>query len=116
MRSAPITRVENNRLPGENGGPRGENIGAATFRRNGVQILVVFSDQLGWDHVSVSLDVPRCPTWDEMCFVKDIFFREDELAIQYHPRAAEYVKVHPFVLHLWRPQSEIVPTPPLIMV
>lgn len=27
----------------------------------------------GWDHVSVSLP-NRCPTWEEMCKVKDLFF------------------------------------------
>jgi hypothetical protein len=55
----------------------------------------------GWEHVSVS--VPgRCPNWIEMCFVKDLFWGEDELVIQYHVPKSEHVDNHPFVLHLWR--------------
>ena len=40
----------------------------------GATLRVLFSDGLGWDHVSVSL-ADRCPTWAEMCFIKDLFLR-----------------------------------------
>jgi len=73
--------------------------------------LVVFSWGGGWDHVSVSYR-HRCCTWDEMCQVKDMFFREDEWAAQYHPAKADYVNNHPFTLHLWRPQAVPMPVPP----
>jgi len=85
------------------------------------------SDGKGWDHVSVSLlkatarrhkydQVERCPTWGDMCFIKDIFFNEDETVIQYHPAQSDYVNVLDYCLHLWRPQGVEVPQPPLIMV
>ena len=78
-------------------------------------MTVVFSWGGGWDHVSVSLG-HRCPTWEEMCEVKDIFFREDECCVEYHPRKADYVNVYPYCLHIWKPQSGAVPTPPKIFV
>ena len=36
------------------------------------EIAFIASWAGGWEHVSVSLR-NRCPTWDEMCLVKDIF-------------------------------------------
>ena len=44
-------------------------------------LKVQISDGAGWDHVSVSLP-DRCPAWEEMCFVKELFFLPDEVAIQ----------------------------------
>lgn len=76
---------------------------------------VVFSDGLGWDHVSVSF-MRRCPTWDEMCEIKNMFFRNDETVIQYHPRKDEYVDEHPYCLHLWRWQHGEMLCPPSFMV
>lgn len=67
-----------------------------------------------WDHVSVSRP-DRCPTWPEMCWVKDLFFKPDEVAMQLHP-VAEYINNHPFCLHLWRPLDATVPLPPSILV
>ena len=64
-----------------------------------------------WDHVSVSCE-RRCPTWQEMCWVKEIFFADDELVVQYHPAKSDYVNEHPFVLHLWRPLVSPIPMPP----
>jgi hypothetical protein len=66
---------------------------------------VIASDGKGWDHVSISLP-NRCPTWDEMCFVKDLFFEEDETVVQFHPRKSQYVNSHPFCLHLWKLQGQ----------
>lgn len=69
----------------------------------------------GWDHVSVSF-LDRCPVWKEMCEVKDIFFGEDEVCVQYHPKKEEYINNHPYCLHIFRPQNEKLPTPPSWMV
>ena len=78
-------------------------------------LRIIATDTDGWDHVSVSC-ADRCPTWEEMCWVKDIFFFSHEIAVQYHPSEKEYVNCHPFCLHLWRPQTSIVPTPPKVLV
>lgn len=78
-----------------------------------------------WDHVSTKMLVPgetdadtiiRTPTWDEMCFIKDIFWGENECVMQLHPPKKDYVNTHPHVLHLWRPQNRAIPRPPKIFV
>lgn len=69
----------------------------------------------GWEHVSVSLP-SCCPTWDEMCFVKDLFWNENETVIQFHPAKSEYVNNHKFCLHLWRPTRNEILTPPSLLV
>ena len=52
-----------------------------------------------------------------MCHVKDLFWQDEEVVIQYHPRKSEYVNNHPFVLHLWKPIYQgIIPTPPALLV
>lgn len=56
------------------------------------------------------------PTWEEMCRLKDMFFRDDEVVVQYHPAKSEYVNNMPNCLHLWRPIEQPMPTPPAIMV
>lgn len=78
-------------------------------------LAVIASDGMGWDHVSVSLN-NRTPNWREMCFIKSLFWDEEEVAIQYHPKKSEYVDNHPYCLHLWRPQDQEIPTPPAILV
>jgi hypothetical protein len=76
---------------------------------------------LDWEHVSVHAyryggRSQRCPTWREMCFVKDLCWDPEDLVIQYHPRRSEYVNNHPFTLHLWRPRHVAIPTPPKLLV
>jgi len=69
-------------------------------------LTCVVGDGGGWDHVSVHVaGQDRCPTWEEMCYVKRLFFRQDEWVVQYHPAESDYVNAHPTTLHLWRPQT-----------
>jgi hypothetical protein len=83
----------------------------------GVWLQVIVSDGGGWEHVSVSPSrEKRCPTWDEMCWVKSLFWEPEEVVIQYHPAESEYVTLHPFCLHLWKPREVALPTPPAIFV
>ena len=81
----------------------------------GALLRIIASDGEGWEHVSVSID-RRCPNWDEMCFVKDLFWRDDECVVQFHPPRAEYVNYHPNCLHLWKPVGRDVQTPASILV
>jgi hypothetical protein len=68
-----------------------------------------------WEHVSVSLST-RCPNWTEMCYVKDLFWDDEETVMQLHPPKSQYVNNHPYCLHLWRPLRVTIPTPPQITV
>ncbi len=86
---------------------------------NGRSFKIVASNGGGWEHVSVSPwsdKLKRCPTWDEMCAIKDMFFEPEERVIQYHPPKSEYVNQHPYCLHLWKPTVEEIPFPPSIFV
>lgn len=66
-----------------------------------------------WEHVSVSVrGEKRCPTWDEMCAVKRLFWDDEECVVQFHPPLSEYVNHHPYTLHLWKPVGVNLPTPP----
>jgi hypothetical protein len=73
--------------------------------------VLACEDIEGWDHVSVSL-LTRSPTWDEMCWVKALFWGDDEWVMQFHPASAEAVNDHPHCLHLWRPTRGAFPHPP----
>lgn len=77
----------------------------------GSRLRCIASWAEGWDHVSVSLQT-RCPRWDEMCRVKDVFFFPFEVAFQLHPGKTEYVNNHPYTLHIWRCQTQDMPMPP----
>lgn len=65
-----------------------------------VQISAGF-EQFQFEHASVSL-AHRCPTWDEMCKVKDLIWNEEDTVVQFHPPKSEYINNMPFCLHLWR--------------
>jgi len=77
---------------------------------------------MGWDHVSVTLSskkkdiIERCPTWEEMCYIKDLFWNKDEAVWQFHPAEADYVSDHHWCLHLWKKQGFEMPTPDPEMV
>lgn len=84
-------------------------------RPGGPVLSVIASDGGGWEHVSVSLP-NRCPTWEEMCRIKALFWDDDDCVMQLHPPRAEWVNNHSFCLHMWRPAGEPIPTPPGWMV
>ena len=92
--------------------------GCGDLYLNGIKaepMSVVWSFGEGWEHVSCSYR-KRCPTWEEMCKVKALFFCPEEVAVQYHPRASEYVNIHPYCLHIWRKCGEDFETPPKVFV
>lgn len=70
----------------------------------------------GWEHVSVSVSADRCPTWEEMDAVRNLFWLPTETVWQYHVPHAEHINVHPHVLHLWRLADFTMPRPPKWMV
>lgn len=75
----------------------------------------IFSSGCGFEHLSVSTPV-RTPTWDEMCKMKEIFWRDDEVCMQLHPKKEEYVNNHNYCLHIWKPIDKEIPMPPSVMV
>lgn len=79
------------------------------------EFKVLCSDGEGWEHVSVSLP-DRCPTWDEMCWVKSLFWDDHEAVMQLHPPSENYVNNLSTCLHLWKPVNQVIPLPPSWMV
>lgn len=82
------------------------------YGKNRILYLIQASDGEGWEHVSVSLPLnKRCPTWEEMCFIKDMFWSPEDVVIQYHPAKKDYVSHVSNCLHLWKPTGQDIPTP-----
>ncbi len=74
-------------------------------------VMASWSIQSGWDHVSVS-KAHRCPTWQELEFIKDLFFDPKEVVMQLHVAKENHRNLHPYCLHLWRPHDQEIPLPP----
>jgi hypothetical protein len=70
----------------------------------------------GWEHVSVSIEGRHPPNWQEMCWVKDAFWDDEETVLQFHPKKSEYKNLHPNCLHLWRNVGLDHPLPAQILV
>lgn len=66
-----------------------------------LRILSSGNEDNNWEHVSVSLE-NRTPTWEEMCFVKSLFWGGHETVLQFHPKITRYVNHHEHCLHLWK--------------
>lgn len=118
MRSAPNLRLDMFRLPNPGDGQiyrDNDGIYSVPCRSSSVPLRVIASDGLGWDHVSVSLPT-RTPTWEEMEFVRKLFFRDDEVVLQFGVPESAHINVHNFCLHWWRPQGVDIQLPPREMV
>lgn len=87
---------------------------------NGRELFVIACDgeEYGWEHVSVSIpdQKTKCPSWEEMCIVKSLFWNDEEAIIQFHPPKSEYVNAHAGCLHLWKQSNIEFPLPPSILV
>ena len=80
-------------------------------------LFAIASDDRGWEHVSVTVQgEKRVPIWDEMHYIKDMFWDEEDCVMQLHPPKSRYVNFHPYCLHLWRPVDMKIPQPDVILV
>jgi hypothetical protein len=79
------------------------------FMFNGFTVIV--SDGGGWDHVSISRR-ERCPTFDELNWIKGLFFDAEETVVHFFPKKSQYVNLHPYCLHLWKKQGQDYELPP----
>lgn len=68
-----------------------------------------------WEHVSVSVyrSTKYTPTWAEMCYVKYLFWGEEEAVFQFHPPKSACINDHPGCLHLWKPPYPVALPPSL---
>lgn len=123
MRKNPTKHIEHGRVtdgPLASSRKEGAN-GAFRVTWKGVSLGIIVSDGSGWktsdlpgpawEHVSVSVQ-SRCPTWEEMDAVKQIFWRDDETVMQLHVPRDRHVNLHDTCLHLWKPIDVKIPLPP----
>jgi hypothetical protein len=117
MRPLPWEKVERYRLqlPGRPS-ERRDDFGDFLIPCGAVKLAVIASngdDRVKWEHVSVSIPGHRrTPTWEEMDYVKRLFWGDDETVLQLHVPRAEHKNHHPWCLHLWRPKDHAIPRPP----
>jgi len=86
-------------------------------------LVVIFGDGDGWEHASVSVRkrggklTGKTPSWADMHFVKELFWKEDETVVQYHVPAVMHTspgsEYGVEVLHLWRSKEHLFPLPPV---
>ena len=108
-------------LDGPYASRRGDNFGV--FRMpgtSGTKLLIIASpgdanENIPWEHVPVSTE-NRCPNWGEMCFVKALFWDDEDSVMQLHPPKSKWINNHPFCLPLWRITTAEIPLPPGIVV
>lgn len=67
-----------------------------------------------WRHISVS-HIKRCPTWGELCQIKEMFWGPDVTVQQFHPKASEYVNNANNCLHMWEKVGTEAELPPSIL-
>jgi hypothetical protein len=93
-------------------------------------LIVIFSGGIAgeaeWEHLSAHGRIRSSsgtrpsqftPSWDDMCFLKDIFWEPEEAVMQLHPPRSQYVNTHKHTLHLWRPWAPVsIPLPPKVFV
>jgi len=97
----------------------GDQHGAFSIMGPAGAVLTILSSGVdhenGWEHVSVSVN-HRTPNWREMTFVKDSFWGDEEMVVQFHPPKSAYVTCHPTCLPLFRPVDGNFPMPPSHLV
>ena len=94
--------------------------GAYLIPRRKVELRIIACDGTdpeaqGWEHVSVSL-AHRTPTWEEMEFVRDLFWLPEDTVLQFSVPREQHINAHPFCLHMWRKIGATVELPPPILV
>lgn len=94
--------------------PYSKTINPYASKNTTLNTMVAPSDS-DWQHISISV-IGRCPSWREMCFVKDLFFSPEDVVVQFHPKKSEYVNMAKTCLHLWKWNGGDFPTPPKILV
>lgn len=86
--------------------------GVFVVRAEGIPVQIICSTGGGWEHVSVRpMRKQRTLTWEEMCYVKWLCWREDEWVVQFHPAKSDYVNNDPCVLHMWKSLEVEFPVP-----
>lgn len=117
--------LEKFRMQGKFSSPPGAHYGHFQIPHSGRGLIIICSSGEvamsqgleAWDHVSVRGHDPVfrrdfIPSWPAMCYVKELFWDDDECVVQYHPPKSDHINVNEYVLHLWRNPKVEFPMPP----
>ena len=76
---------------------------------------IVLSDREGWKHLAIfnATNLMIAP-WSVMAMAKDLFYGDDEWAVQYYPPKDHAIGNSAFRLHLWSPLNETLAHPPVL--
>lgn len=120
MKSKPSAYLETRRISSPrlySNASYGNNGAFEIIDGKGTPLLVIASDKMGWEHVSVSiLNSKRTPTWEEMDFIKRLFWEDTETVMQLHVPRDQHVNNKEGCLHMWRPIRTEIALPPMFMV
>lgn len=85
----------------------GEDGFGGTFydKKTRCHLNFIMSWGCGFEHCSVSMPT-RCPSWEQMCSIKELFWKDEECCMELHPPKSNYVNNHPYCLHIWRPINQ----------
>lgn len=84
-----------------------------TFRlKNGTALKFTNKDKtnIGFQHITI-WNEERYLTWDEMCEIKNRFFKAEEPVYQIHFPTSQNGKIHQYQMDLWAPKKGF-PRPP----
>lgn len=76
------------------------------------ELFIIVGTLDEWEFVQVTA-ADRCPTWDEMKWLKDCCWDAEDVCFQLHPAASRYINKSEFSLWIWRPTTTEIPQPPL---
>jgi hypothetical protein len=96
------------------------------YKITGYVFVVQATEAVGWEHVLVQV-IPkqkkmrpsRYPTWQEVSWIKSLFWPDTDTVLQYHPNVGGMMNYssQEFALHLWRPAiEELIPIPEKIKI
>ena len=86
------------------------NIQKRYLRNDGMSVICGMENHDGkwWLHVSCAKP-DRLPTWEDLKEVKNTFIGRYKKAIQILPNEKEYVNIHPYCLHLYNCDNDMLP-------
>ncbi len=87
-----------------------------TYSRS-LKVIATDGEDTEWEHVSVSLtnNSKSCPSWEEMRYVKSLFWEPEDCVVEFHVGESNHISFAE-VLHLWRWKNGTFPQPPKICV
>ena len=79
--------------------------------------VICSKNSMGWDHVSLHITeasgepIKRTPSNEDMQFIRNLLFLEDEIVTEFHPAKKDYINNHPYVLHMWHSTNDCIEIP-----